>query len=150
MAAEQANELLILSQAEPLVNRLSVQQQLCLRQALVRQAICFVTKALPPEALDEGHSLGCRWAARWLDCSTEEVARDVCVAAAGECVDGGVRHDDYSEYFLTPVFVLGASDLDAAARLAVESAPAAERGLAFTWQIAAAQAIARGQALPPE
>jgi hypothetical protein len=55
-----------LSEVEPLVGRLSAEQRLRLRQALVRQAIRYVTKTLPPEALDEGHRLGCQWATRWL------------------------------------------------------------------------------------
>jgi hypothetical protein len=147
---EQVTGLAKLSQAEPLVSRLTAEQQLHLRQALVRQAVRYVTKALPPEALDEGHRLGCRWAARWLDCPTGEVARDVCTCAAGECWDGGVRHFDYPEYFLAPVWVVGATDLDAAARLAAETAPEPERGAAVGWQIAAVRAIARGQEPPPE
>jgi hypothetical protein len=115
----------------------------------VQQAVRCVTKVLPPESLDEGHCLGCRLAARWLDCPTEAVARDVCIWAAGECWDGGVRYFDYPEYFLRPVWVLGASDLDAAARLAAETAPEAERSAAVSWQIAAVRAIARGQEPPP-
>ena len=80
-----------LSEVEPLVGLLSAEQRLRLRQALVRQAIRYVSKALPPEALDAGHRLGCQWAARWLNCPTEEVAQDVCSWAGGECWDGGVR-----------------------------------------------------------
>jgi hypothetical protein len=147
---EQVTGLPNLSQAEPLVSRLTAEQQLQLRQALVRQAIRHVTKALPPEALDAGHSLGCRWAARWLDCPTEEVARDVCTYAAGECWDGGVRYFDYPERFLAPVWVIGVTNLDAAARLAAETAPESERGAAVGWQSAAVRAIARGQEPPPE
>jgi hypothetical protein len=138
-----------LTEAEPLVRRLNAEQQLCLRQSLVKQAIRHVTKALPPEALDVGHRLGCQWAGRWLDCPTDAVARDICIAASGECWDGGVRHFDYPEYFLRPVWVLGASDLDAAARLAAETAPESERSAAVSWQIAAVRAIARGQGPPP-
>jgi hypothetical protein len=130
------------------VGRLSAEQQLRLRQALVRQAVRYVSKALPPEALDEGHCLGCQWAARWLDCPTEEVAQDVCIWAGGECRDGGVRYFDYPAYFLGPVWVLGATDLDAAARLAAETAPESERGAAIDWQVAAVRAIARGQEPP--
>src|SRR5262249_24204253 len=132
------------------MSRLTAEQQLHLRQALVRQAIRHVTKALPPEALDQGHRLGCRWASHWLDCPTEEVALDVCTCAAGECWDGGVRYFDYPEYFLAPVWVIGVPDLDAAARLAAETAPESERGAAVGWQIAAVRAIARGQEPPPE
>jgi hypothetical protein len=147
---EQATGLPKLSQAEPLVSRLTAEQQLRLRQALVRQAIRYVSKTLPPEPLDEGHRLGCRWAARWLDCPTEEVARDVCTWAAGECWDGGVRYFDYPERFLVPVWVIGATDLDAAARLAAETAPESEHGAAVGWQIAAVRAIARDQEPPRE
>jgi hypothetical protein len=82
---KQVPESVRLNQAEPLVRQLSAEQQLRLRQALVQQAVRYVTKALPAEALDEGHSFGCRLAARWLDCPTEAVARDVCICAAGEC-----------------------------------------------------------------
>src|SRR5262245_2141727 len=120
-----------LSEMEPLMSRLTAEQQLRLRQALVRQAIHYVGKALPPEAPEDGPSLGCRWAARWLDCPTEEVARDVCILAAGECCDGGVRYFDCREYFLAPVWVVGTTDLDAAACLASETAPESERGAAI-------------------
>jgi hypothetical protein len=147
---EQATALPKLSQAEPLVCRLTASQQLHLRQALVRPAIRYVTRALPPEALDEGHRLGCPWAARWLDCPTEERAQDVCTYAAGECWDGGVRYFDYPEYFLAPVWVIGVADLDAAARLAAETALEFERGAAIGWQIAAVRAIVRGLEPPPE
>jgi hypothetical protein len=147
---EQVIGLPKLSQSEPLVNRLTAEQQLHFRQALVRQAIRYVTKVLPPEALDEGHRLGCQWAARWLDCPTEEFAREVCTCAAGECWDGGVRHFDYPEYFLAPVWVIGVTDIDTAARLAAETAPESERGAAISWQVAAVRAITRGQEPPPE
>ena len=147
---EQVTGLPKLSQTEPLASRLTDEQQLHFRQALVRQAIRYVTKILPSEALDEGHRLGCQWAARWLDCPTEEIARDVCSCAAGECWDGGVRYFDYPEYFLAPIWVIGVTDLDAAARLAAETAPESERGSAVNWQIAAVRAIARGRELPPE
>jgi len=139
-----------LSALEPLVSRLTAEQQLRLRQALVGQAIRYVSRALPPVDLDEGHRCGCLWAARWLDCPTEEVAREACIWAGGEFWDGGVRYFDYPEYFLDPVLVLGADDLDAAARRAAATAPESERGAAVAWQVAAVRAIARGQEPPPE
>src|SRR5262249_19240739 len=145
---EHVTGLVKLSEAEPLLTRLTTKQQLQLRQALVRQAIRYVTRSLPPKALDDGHSLGCGLAAHWLDRPTDKEAREVCICAAGECWDGGVRHWDYPEYFLTPVWVIGATDLDAAARLAAEAAPESERGAAVDWQIAAVRAIARGQQPP--
>ena len=147
---EQVTGLPKLSHVEPLVSRLTAEQQLRLRQALVRQAIRYVTRDLPPEALDEGHRQGCRGAARWLDCPTDEMARDLCTWAASECFDGGVRYFDYPERFLAPVWVIGVADLDAAARLAAETAPESERGAAVAWQIAAVRAIAGGQEPPPE
>jgi hypothetical protein len=137
-----------LSEAEPLVRRLNAKQKLQLRKALVRQAVRFVTKALPPVAQDEGHFLGCLLAARWLDCPTEEVERDAYIWAGGECWDGGVRYLDYPEYFLCPVWVIGATDLDRAAQLAAETAPESERGAAVAWQIVAVRAIAQGQEPP--
>jgi hypothetical protein len=139
-----------LSEVEPLVNRLTAEQQLRLRQALVRQAIRYVARALPPKELDKGHRLGCLLAAGWLDRPTAKEAREVCTCAAGECWDGGVRYWDYPEYFLSPVWVIGATDLDAAARLAAETAPEPERAAAVAWQIAAVRALARGQEPPPE
>jgi hypothetical protein len=138
-----------LSELEPLVCRLSDDQQLLLRQAMVRQSLFYVSKALPPEGLDEGHRLGCLLAARWLDCPTDEVARDICIWAGGECRDGGVRYFDYPEYFLGPVWVVGATDLDAASHLAARTAPESERGAAVAWQISAVRAIAKGQDPPP-
>src|SRR5262249_9685699 len=47
-----------LSQAEPLMNCLTAKPAAPLRQALVRQAIRFVTRALPPEGFDDGHCFG--------------------------------------------------------------------------------------------
>jgi hypothetical protein len=142
---EPLNEMPKLSQLEPLVSKLNEEQQIHLRQALVRQAIYYVSQRLPPEELDDGHRYGCDRAAEWLENPTAEVAFNVCAWAGGECWDGGVRYSDYPGYFLEPIWVLGATDLDDAARLAAKTAPESNRDAAVEWQLAAVRAIMQGQ-----
>lgn len=103
---EPLNEIPNLSQLEPLVSELNAEQQLQLRQALVRQAIYYVSQALPPQESDDGHRCGSDRAAEWLKKPTVEVAHNAYIWAVGECWDGGVRYFDYPEYFLFPVWVL--------------------------------------------
>src|SRR5687768_5627696 len=77
-------------------------QRLCFKQAVVAQAIYFVSKLLPPEAEDDGHRSGIRAAIRWLREPTEEMAGHVAALVMAERWDGGVRYHDYPEYFLDP------------------------------------------------
>ena len=112
---------------------------------LVRQAIRYVTGL---QGTRRGHRLGCHWAARWLDCPTEKCP-GTSACAAGECWDRG-RVQTSHRHFLAPVWVIGVTDLDAAARLAAETAPESERGAAVSWQVAAVRAISRGEEPPPE
>ncbi len=142
---EPLNEMPKLSQLEPLVSQLNEEQQIQLRQALVRQTIHYVSQRLPPEDLDDGHKQGCDRAAHWLENPTAEVAFNASAWATGECWDGGVRYSDYPLYFLEPVFVLEAADLDDVARLAAKTAPESDRDAVIEWQIAAVQAIMQGQ-----
>lgn len=142
---EPLNEMPKLSQLEPLMAKLDAEQQLQLRQALVRQTIHYVSQRLPPEELDDGHRQGCDRAAHWLENPTAEVAFNASAWATGECWDGGVRYSDYPLYFLEPVFVLEATDLDDVARLAAQTAPESDRAAAVDWQIAAVRAIVQGQ-----
>ena len=131
------------------VQTMTSAQRLRFKQEVVKQAIYFVSKLLPPEADDDGHRGGIRAAGRWLREPTEEVARDVNCFAVAECWDGGVRYHDYPAYFLDPAWVAGERDVCKAARLAVNTAPPAEREAALRWQIASAQAILRGKEPPP-
>ncbi len=140
---EQLNEMPKLSQLEPLVSNLNAKQQLHLRQALVRQAIHYVSKSLPPEAIDDGHRYGCDRAAEWLENPTAEVAHNAYMWAVSECWDGGVRYFDYPEYFLFPVWALE-GDLNTAAQYAARTAPECDRDAAVDWQIAAVRAIVQG------
>jgi uncharacterized protein YjbI with pentapeptide repeats len=134
---------------EALAQTMTSAQRLRFKQAVVAQAIHFVSKLLPPEADDQGHRSGVRAAIRWLREPSDEVARDVAFLAVGECWDGGVRYYDYPAYFLDPAWVAGETDVCKAARLAVNTAPPAEREAALRWQIASAQAILRGAESPP-
>ena len=141
---EPLNEMPKLSQLEPLVSQLNGEQQIQLRQALVRQTIHYVSQAFPPEDLDDGHRYGCDEAAKWLKNPTAEVAHNAYMWGAGECWDGGVRYSDYPEYFLFPVWALK-GDLDAAAQCAIRAAPECDRNAVIDWQIAAVRAIVQGQ-----
>ena len=134
---------------EALAARMSAAQQLALKQAVVRQAIHYTTRALPPASSDEGHRRGILAASRWLDCPTQEMANDAGLFAMGERWDGGVRYYDYPEYFLAPAWTAAASGAGAAARLALEAVPDAEREAARKWQVAVARAVLRAEDLPP-
>lgn len=141
---EQLNEIPKLSQLEPLVFNLNAEQQLQLRQALVRQVIYYVSQRLPPEESDEGHSHGCDQAAKWLKNPTTELAHNLYMWAVGECWDGGVRYSDYPEYCLFPVWALE-EELDTAAQYAIRVASESDRDAAVDWQIAAVRVIVQGQ-----
>lgn len=131
-----------------LVASMSWAQRLRFKQAVVQQAIDHVSKALPPEAEDEGHRLGILAATGWLREPTEREAREVGILAAGECWDGGIRYYNYSEYFLWPAFAAAATDVCEAARYAARAAPAEEQEEALRWQLATARAILRGEVVP--
>jgi hypothetical protein len=141
---EQLNEMPKLSQLEPLVSKLNAEQQLQLRQALVRQTIYYVSQGLPPKESDDGHRQGCDRATEWLETPTAEVAHNAYMWAVGECWDGGMRYSDYPEYCLFPVWALK-EELDAAAAYAIRVAPESDRAAAVDWQIAAVRAIVQGQ-----
>lgn len=142
---EPLHEIPQLSQLEPRVSTLNAEQQLQLRQALVRQVIHYVSQRLPPEESDDGHRYGCDQAAKWLKNPTAELAHNLYMWAVGECWDGGVRYSDYPEYCLSPVWALE-GELDAAAAYAIRAAPEDDRVAAVDWQIAAVRAIVQGQA----
>lgn len=134
---------------EGLVQAMTPSQKLCFKQAVVRQAIHFVSKRLPPEAEDEGHRDGIRAATNWLNEPTEEKARAATLFAAASCWDGGVRYHDYTVDFLDPAWTAGETNACKAACHAANSAPPAAREAARQWQIASAQAISRGEEPPP-
>lgn len=130
---------------ETLVQAMTPAQKLRFKQAVVRQAIHFVSKRLPSEAEDDGHRGGIMAATNWLNEPTEEKAKNVAVYATGECWDGGVRYHDYPASFLDPAWAAAATDVCSAARLAANAAPPTEQEAARQWQIASAQTILRGQ-----
>lgn len=130
---------------ERLVQAMTPNQKLRFKQAVVRQAIHFVSQRLPPEEEDDGHRGGIIAATNWLNEPTEEKARDASAYAASECWDGGARYDDYPKSFLKPADAAGATNICNAAWIAAGSAPPTEQGEARQWQIASAQAISRGQ-----
>jgi uncharacterized protein YjbI with pentapeptide repeats len=131
------------------LHRMNSAQSLRFKQAVVKQAIHFVSKLLPPEAEDDGHRRGIRAAIRWLRDPSDEVAKDATFSAVAECWDGGVRYHDYQAHFLDPAWVAGEMDVCKAARLAANTAPPAEREAALRWQIESAEAILRGAEPPP-
>jgi uncharacterized protein YjbI with pentapeptide repeats len=131
------------------VQTMTSAQRLRFKQAVVGQAIHFVSKLPPPEAEDDGHRRGIRAGIRWLKEPTDEVAKDATFLVVAECWDGGVRYYDYPAYFLDPARVAGETDVRKAARLALDTAPPEEREAALRWQIASAQAILRSAEPPP-
>jgi hypothetical protein len=131
-----------------LLQSMTEDQQLSFKKAVVRQAIHYVSKKLPPKSADEGHSWGILAATRWLNEPTKEVAIDVVQFATGECWDGGVRYHDYPAEFLDPAWVVGGTDIDESARFALQSVPKPDQEDALRWQIASAQAILRSEEVP--
>lgn len=132
-----------------LIQAMTPPQQLCFKQAVVRQAIYFVSRDLPPEAEDEGHRDGIQAALNWLNEPTDEQAQAATVFAASSCWDGGVRYHDYPASFLNPAWTAGQTDVVKAALQAINSAPLPERDAAYQWQVATAQAILQGQEVLP-
>jgi hypothetical protein len=129
---------------EPLVAAMTPDQQLRFKQAVVRQAIHFVSRRLPPEEEDDGHRACINVAMAWLLEPTEARASDAATFAISECWDGGARYDDYPRVFLEPVYAVGL-DGCASARRAVYAALPEEQDAARRWQVAAADAILRGE-----
>ena len=130
-----------------LFSQMTPEQQLCFKQAIVQQAIHYVTQHLPVEDKDDGERFFIALAQDWIDEPTHENAERANGAAVLDSIDGGVRNFDYSPYFLTPAEAAGASDGIEAAKRALEAA-GAQAEIARQWQIAAAEAILQGQALP--
>lgn len=128
-------------QLERLVQAMSPPQKLRFKQAVVQQAIYFVSQHLPPEAEDEGHGDGIAAATRWLNNPTDEQAKATSIFAAAECWDGGVRYHYYPASFLEPAWTVGEMDVLRAAQRAVATAPAAQQATARQDLIAVAQAI---------
>jgi hypothetical protein len=129
-----------------LVKLMSEKQQLSFKQAVVRQTIYYVSKQLPPEELDNGERCFISLANQWLDRPTEENAKKAGMAAIADCIDGGVRYFDYSQYFHAP-----ASAVDSSAYGATKCALTASgknSRAAYQWQITAACAILIGTPRP--
>ncbi|NJK43552.1 MAG: hypothetical protein HC933_04140 [Pleurocapsa sp. SU_196_0] len=129
---------------ERLLQTMTLEQQLRFKQAVVRQAIHFVAKRLPPTNEDDGHRSCLRVATDWLNEPTEQKARDAATYAVSECWDGGARYDDYPRVFLEPVYAVAFDGWDSAQR-AMYCVPQAEQEAARQWQIASAHAIGRDQ-----
>lgn len=128
---------------------MTADQRLRFKQAVVRQAIHFVSRLLPPEEDDDGHRSGILAAMNWLNEPTEEQAQAATMYGVSECWDGGVRHHDYPLVFQNPAWAAGEGNLCRAAEYGIHSAPAEEREAARQWQIASARAILRGDEPPP-
>jgi hypothetical protein len=139
--AEPANALV------DLINRMSADRQLSFKQALVRQALHYAAQQLPPLDQDDGERRCLSFAQDWLDEPTPEKAEEAGAGASFDCVDGGVRHFDYSDYFLEPAWA-AAGDAANAARCALIAA-GSDAAAAQLWQIATAKAILTGADLPP-
>jgi hypothetical protein len=132
---------------ETLCDRMKPAQQLCFKQAMVRQTIHYVAQRLPAEADDCGERGFIEIAQDWLDSPTAENAKRASTAAIFDCVDGGVRYFDYGDYFLEPAWAAGAIDGVTAARSGLVAAIDRE-AIVRQWQVATAEAILQGQPLP--
>ncbi len=110
-----------------LLLRLTDENRLLFKRALVEETIRIVTPLLPPEDADEGHRGGITSASRWLadpSNKNEEIATSFWVA---ERIDGGVRHWDYPEVFLCPAMVAGAEGAEEASHFALTVGPGSRR-----------------------
>lgn len=135
------------SNLETLFSQMTLEQQLCFKQAVVRQTIHYVSQHLPMKDNDVGERSFISHAQGWIDEPTDENAERSNGAAVLDSIDGGVRNFDYSPYYLTPAEAAGAKDGIQATRYALEAA--GDRAeTAHQWQIAAAETILQGQALP--
>ncbi len=132
---------------EALFSRMTPQQQLCFKQAVVQQTIYYVSQRLPSEVNDEGERSFISVAQRWLDQPTRENAKYADISATLDMMDGGVRYFDYSDYYLAPAWAAGARDGLEATNSALRAA-GDDADIARQWQVAAAEAILQGQSLP--
>jgi len=147
-----------------LISSMDEQQQLRFKQAVVKQAINYIERLLPPEEKDDGHRIGINMAHKWLETPTKETALWVGGGVAAEKQDGGARYFDYPPYFLDPAVAALPDDVWIAAQIAVWVGLYAKQGRVFyksrkleqegdrptaaiiklarlEWQIAAAQSI---------
>lgn len=132
---------------DALFNQMSAEQQICLKQAVVRQTVYYVTHHLPPAENEDGQR-NFIWAAeKWIDDPTIENANFANAMVAADLIDGGARNRDYPSYFLTPADAAGSSNAILASRHALEAA-GSQSEIARQWQIAAAESILQGQELP--
>ena len=134
---------------EGLVDQMTPEQALHFKKAVVRQAIHYVTRQLPPEEEDDGHRTGIRTAIDWLNDPTEERAHAATMYGVSECWDGGVRYHDYPLSFLDPLWAAGEKDPYRAASYIIISAPEDERKALRNWQQESARAILREDEPPP-
>lgn len=102
--------------------RLDGLQRLRFKQAVVERAIRLIAPALPSKEADNGEWGGTGVATRWLLDPTEENARNAGAYTAADCMDGGVRYDDYSVVFHGPAEVAAAESAEEAARIALRFA----------------------------
>lgn len=131
---------------EGLVKMMREKQQLSFKQAVVRQTIYYVSKQLPPEEQDNGERDFIFLANRWLEQPTEENAKKAITAVVFDCVDGGVRYFDYSEYFHAPAEAAGSSTYGATQ--CALTASGNDSRAAYQWQIIAAWAIMNNKEPP--
>jgi hypothetical protein len=105
-----------------LLLRLTNENRLLFKQAVVNETIRFVTQLLPPEDADEGHRCGIAWASRWLADPSKENEKNAIHFCAAERIDGAVRYFDYPEVFLWPAMVAGTDEAEIVAHFALQAA----------------------------
>lgn len=132
-----------------LIDTMSPEQALLLKQAVVRLSIYYVEQLLPPEELDEGER-GCLMAARiWLDSPTPENAEKATMMSIADVYDGGVRYHYYSAIFTDPALTAGADNVKQAIHFASFTIPKGLEQSARQWQLDAALAILQDHKPPP-
>ena len=123
------------------------------KHAVVRQAVYYAEKALPPEEEDDGERACIHVARRWLEQPTPAVARDAVIFATMESADGGLRYFDYDPLFIEPVEAAGVdlspTDIVRAAKHARNAADSEHNAEALRWQLDSAWAIVHGDDIPP-
>lgn len=133
---------------EALIARMNDEQDLLFRMAVVRQAIHYVERILPPESEDEGER-GCLNVARaWLSEPTPEKSKSMLWWVVAESIDGGLRYHDYAPIFTEPAWIASAEDAGRAIKYAEKVIPENEIDEAKRWQIEAARAISEGRDIP--
>jgi len=138
---------------EKLIGIMTEAQLFSFKYAIVRQAVYYAERILPPEEEDDGER-GCISVARsWLEQPTPEVARDSLIFATMEGVDGGLRYFDYDPLFIEPVEAAGVAlsptDIVRAAKHARRAARDEHHVEALRWQLDSAWAILQGDDIPP-